>query len=269
MSPIPRLTATSLEDSSEHSHISAVNQALRGPGVGLVDLKFPDLESQYLERLVLGLGKHYNHGPPITHSSSRGWFWDVKPQDTNPIVHQARSETKLPFPWHTDCSYESKPPQFFALHVLYADKFGGGTLSALNVSRVLHQLGPATLESLCRPEFRITVPPEFSKDDTGSIVGPLVSRAEHKSGGLTMRFRADIVEPLSLNAKRALETFKQRLGDVTDTRENARINLTPQVLPDNTIVLMDNGRWLHARTEIRDPGRHLRRVRWARREFLD
>lgn len=33
--------------------------------------------------------------------------------------------------------------------------------------------------------------------------------------------------------------------------------------------MMDNERWLHARNEVKDPNRHLRRVRWDAREFAN
>ncbi|CAL8582795.1 hypothetical protein XPA_008439 [Xanthoria parietina] len=264
LSSIPRLAASSLEDSSHQAHTDAIATALRGPGVAIVDLKFPDASSEYLRRLVLNLGNYHNHGPPITHSATRGWFWDVRPKKT--AGPQARSESSLNFPWHTDCSYESDPPQFFALHVLHADRRGGGTLSALNVSRALKKLKPATFETLSRPEFRIKVPPEFAKG-VDNITGCLVGKGEEGSG-VRIRYRADIIEPLSSGASDALAEVHELLASSRDTdARDVQVDLSPQVLPDNAIVLMDNGRWLHARNEVRDPERHLRRVRWGRRKF--
>ncbi|KAL9636310.1 MAG: hypothetical protein Q9204_002312 [Flavoplaca sp. TL-2023a] len=261
---IPRLAASSLENSSQQAHTNAIATALREPGVAIVDLKFPDASSEYLRRLVLSLGKYHNHGSPVTHSATRGWFWDVRPKKT--AGPQARSESSLDFPWHTDCSYESDPPQFFALHVLHADRNGGGTLSALKVSRALDKLRPATFESLSRPEFLIKVPPEFAKG-ADNIIGCLVGKGEEESG-VRIRYRADIVEPLSSNASDALGEVHRLLASCgnMDARD-ARVDFTPEVLPDNAIVLMDNRRWLHARNEVRDPERHLRRVRWGRRAF--
>jgi alpha-ketoglutarate-dependent taurine dioxygenase len=46
------------------------------------------------------------------------------------------------FEWHTDCSYEEQPPRFFTLQVLQPDRYGGGTLSVLNVDRLLTLLSP-------------------------------------------------------------------------------------------------------------------------------
>ncbi|KAL8744581.1 MAG: hypothetical protein Q9190_003194 [Brigantiaea leucoxantha] len=247
------------------AHIAAINAALHGPGIALVDLKFSDADSEYLQDLVLGLGENHNHGPPITHSSTRGWFWDVTPKQA--AAHHARSESHLNFPWHTDCSYESHPPQFFALHVLHADRHGGGTLSALNVARILGKLRPTAYESLRRDEFRIRVPPEFAKG-LDSIAGCLVGTVKEEPD-LRIRFRSDIIQPQSERASDALKALNQilSLGREADVQD-VQLNLSPEMLPDNTIVLMDNGRWLHARTEVRDPRRHLRRIRWGRQEFL-
>ena len=243
-----------------------MNKALVKPGIALIDLKFPDANSKYLQDLVLGLCTHHNHGAPIEHSATRGWFWDVKPKEQT--GHQARSESSLDFPWHTDCSYESRPPQFFALHVLHADRYGGGTLSALNALEVIRGLGPSTYQSLSRPEFRITVPPEFSKG-TQSIDGSLVTPAED-GGGIHIRFRSDIVQPLSNDAKNALQQLNRVLESSKEREmEGIKFTLSPQTLPDNTIVLVDNSRWLHARTEVKDRNRHLRRLRWGRRQFGD
>ena len=134
LSSIPRIPANDPNDAYDRTHVSTVNKALKGPGIAIVNLGFRDVDSHYLENIVLGLGNRHKHGPPITHSATRGWFWDVKPKQKSSCEPQARSEDKLEFPWHTDCSYKSQPLQFFALHVLYADRNGGGTLSVISLS---------------------------------------------------------------------------------------------------------------------------------------
>ena len=100
-----------------------------------------------------------------------------------------------------------------------------------------------------------------------SIDGSLISPAED-GNGIHIRFRSDIVQPLSNDAENALQKLNGKL-DVSKEGEieDIKVNLTPQILPDNTIVLVDNSRWLHARTEVKDRNRHLRRLRWGRRQF--
>ncbi|KAE8352569.1 Clavaminate synthase-like protein [Aspergillus coremiiformis] len=249
------------------SHITEVSNILRKTGILKVSLPFQDDSSQYLENLILGLHKHHAHGLPITHSASRGWFWDIRPQSETfqTPLHQARSETMQEFPWHTDCSYEETPPRYFALQVLREDRCGGGTLSVMNVGKLSALLAPSTRTALLKPAFRIDVPPEFVKSEaTRHIVGGLLAVDENGAPSM-VRFREDIVTPLSGEAATALAQLKSCLLGPEAHAET--LHLTPDCLPAGSVVLLDNRRWLHARNEVKDPARHLRRVRWDARPF--
>ena len=242
-----------------------MNETLKIAGIALIDLHFSDTGSEYLRSLILGLVESHRHSPPIEHSTTRGWFWDVRPKKKE-AAHQARSESSLDFPWHTDCSYESQPPRFFALHVLHADRNGGGTLSALEASQIVRKLSPDARAALLKPEFKITVPPEFDKG-VASITDRLLVEASNRTD-FHIRFRADIIEPTTTHAERGLHELNRLLDPRAPSIINdARLDLTAQDMPDNTIILMDNSRWLHARTEVKDPCRHLRRIRWGSQEF--
>lgn len=262
---VPQLVAHSLGDAQQPRHLQAVHQSLWQDGILKVTLKFPDDKSQYLQHLLLGLHKHHGHGRPITHSASRGWFWDVRPNKTTfqTANHQARSETMQEFPWHTDCSYEEAPPRFFALQVLQHDRYGGGTLSVMKVERLSELLSPATRQALHRPEYRISIPPEFIKSpDQRHIVGSILAREEHEDEQSTrVRFREEIVNPVTASASHALQELRAALRDL-DAASHSTLHLTAGDLCRQSIILMDNSRWLHARNEVRDPERHLRRVRW-------
>lgn len=265
LSNIQRIRANSFAESYDLTHIANVNNALKGPGISIIDLGFPDPDSHYLENLVLNLGKIHQHGPPIAHSSTRGWFWDVKPTKVSPGQYQARSEGKFNFPWHTDCSYESKPPQYFGLHVLHADRKGGGTLSILNADQVISKLEPDTQHLLSLPNFRFKVPLEYEKGND-AIVGSVISRNTEEPGQTRICFRPESIQPLTKDAEGALDQLNGLIGPRGDAGDTV-INITPDHLPDNSIVLMDNARWLHSRNEICDEERHLRRIRWDRRQF--
>ena len=165
------------------------------------------------------------------------------------------------FPWHTDCSYEASPPRFFGLQVLQPDRHGGGTLSLTNVEELIRALSPTSVAALLKPHYRIITPQEFIKGsgDACHIIGSII--AANKTGQATMmRFREDITTPLSVEAHDALKELKQTLLGMEMQRKVT--NLTPEFLPKGSIVLTDNYRWLHARSQVRDPKRHLRRVRW-------
>lgn len=132
---MPHLAARDLSYLRHPRHVRDVSNHLREHGILKVSLAFPDDTSRYLQDLVHSL--HQNHGYilPIAHSAARGWFWDVRPNDTifQSHNHQARSETMQDFPWHTDCSYEESPPGYLALQILQHDCQGGGTLSVMRI----------------------------------------------------------------------------------------------------------------------------------------
>ncbi|KAJ6035662.1 uncharacterized protein N7446_010422 [Penicillium canescens] len=212
----------------------------------------------------MGLGTYHSHGPPITHSACRGWFWDVRPDKTPRLPQnnvRARSETMREFPWHTDCSYEHAPPRYFALQVLQPDRCGGGTLSVMKIDQLTRFLSLQARAALFEPEFRIKVPPEFIKQNnelhiTGSILG-----INEDDLSTIMRFREDIVTPMTTRATFALEELKSALKDL-ELSSQTTLHLKAAALPERSINLLDNRRWLHARNDVKDPLRHLRRVRW-------
>ncbi|KAJ8128228.1 hypothetical protein O1611_g5409 [Lasiodiplodia mahajangana] len=258
---LPHLQASRLECSNQFQHVQAVSEQLASTGVLKISLDFQDDDSKYLKQLVLSLHKHHGHRLPISHSASRGWFWDVRPSaNTQTANFQARSETMEEFAWHTDCSYENPTPRHFALQVLQPDRYGGGILSLMNVQGLSERLSSTTRSALMSPEFRIATPPEFYKKDTPALViGGLL--ATDSDGHFVLRFRGDIISALNSKASRAVEDLKRSLMSAADNSE-ITLRLTAEDLPARTIVLVDNRRWLHARTDVRDPERHLRRIRW-------
>ncbi|KAF7919218.1 hypothetical protein BELL_0182g00020 [Botrytis elliptica] len=250
------------------SHLRAVHDGLKTEGVLQLQLGFEDEKSSYLQNLIHNLSKSHNHGLPIAHSAERGWFWDVRPYPSNVKIHghRARSETMSCFDWHTDCSYENHPPRYFALQVLQPDRCGGGTLSLLSVDRLLTLLSPQAQTWLSSPNYKITVPPEFNKNqDEQCIVGNLLKMRPEGASGNQLRFREDITTPLTPEAALALNELKTILYD--HGAQKWTINLGPESLPQGSIIMMDNRRWLHSRNEVKDPNRHLRRVRWDARPF--
>lgn len=241
---------------------------MESTGALKISLGFDDDESNYLCRLIANLHKWHGHGLPLTHSSHRGWFWDIKPSQSEFQCpgHQARSETTLNFPWHTDCSYESSPPRFFALQVLQEDRYGGGVLSLLRVDNLLKRLSRDSKKALSKAEFCITVPPEFEKTGQGSshIIGSLLA-PQMGSRLPDLRFRDDIVTPLTSEAEQALKQFQAALH--SPQTQDEVIDIRPDSLPRNSMVIVDNRRWLHSRGNVTDPARHLKRVRWDASPF--
>ena len=261
---VPQLEAPNSAYAKQRHHVGRVSHFLQQHGILKIKLGFQDPDSKYLEKLLMSLHEYQGHRLPISHSASRGWFWDVRPSNNTPTQtpqHQARSETMEEFVWHTDCSYETAPPRYFALHVLQHDRLGGGTLSVMNVQRLSELLSPETRQSLSQQEFVIKIPLEFIKSpERREIVGSLFS-SEHDLQPCVMRFRRDLISPLTARASKALQELDMALQSST-FHTHSILQFPSEELPAGSIILLDNRRWLHERSVIKDQERHLRRVRW-------
>ncbi|KAF3907312.1 hypothetical protein ABW21_db0206003 [Orbilia brochopaga] len=258
------IVAESAASGGMRSHVAQVHQSLEEQGFALVRLDFEDPESDYLVALVRdGLHKMHGHGLPVDHSQKKGWLWDVKPLHSKMANNTtgeplARSETMNVFPWHTDCSFEDAPPRHFALHVLHADRYGGGALSIVRTKDIVKELSEETISRLGMPEFELQVPGEFDKG-IGSLVGSLLDMSDNDP---KLRYREDIVKPLTREAQVALDELNAVLDDCRGKKV-----MKAEDLPDGMVIVLDNAKWLHARNQVNDPNRHLRRVRWNAQLF--
>jgi len=108
--------------------------------------------------------------------------------------------------------------------------------------------------------FNLRVPAEFDKGVEGHVGALLdVSKGYNK-----LRYRHDVTTPLDRKAKACLEELESVLKEHD---EELRVVVGSDVMRDGTVILLDNARWLHARSEIRDQRRHLRRLRWGAEKF--
>lgn len=257
---LPQIVVPRLCFAKKSCHVAQVAEQLHESGILKVSLEFPDPSSQYLEHLIVELHQNHKHKLPISHSANRGAFWDVRPSVANFQAGgcQARSETMEEFPWHTDCSYEENPPRYFALHVLQHDRYGGGTLSVMDVKKLSEQLTPITRTSLSLPEYQVKVPPEFIKDSEQQSIRASILMVDDKCDAVFMRYRKDLLGAMSQRASRALEELEMVLRGASVQS----VRLSAEDLPKGSVILIDNRRWLHARNCIYDAERHLRRVRW-------
>ncbi|PVH93515.1 Clavaminate synthase-like protein, partial [Periconia macrospinosa] len=262
---------------SNHDHLATINEQLTSSGLAIRRLSFKDDSSEYMTEVVVNLGRLFQHGPPTAHNSSQGWLWDVRPEFRNNRAHgtepmsdaranvqnrdlkPARSETMQQFPWHTDCSWD--PPRYFGLHVLQADKCGGGHTSLISVEHVVQLCNPETVRALCRPEFQFSVPDEFQEGLGKSMVAGNVLWHDHH---WRIRYRSDTVQARTARASQALS----ELGAILQHPKSGKVQdhiltLTPDFLRSGSVMLVDNSRWLHSRSVVADPDRHLRRIRWS------
>ncbi|EED22584.1 conserved hypothetical protein [Talaromyces stipitatus ATCC 10500] len=238
----------------------AFAQALREYGIIAIELGFDDPKSHFMLEVVEAMGC-----TPDTHSSTEGALWDITYRPSGVISQKtagsvvSRSHSLGEFAWHTDGSFEAKPQRFFGLHIIHPDKLGGGIFRVLPVNDLVKLLSPVSLEALHNHEFEIQVPPEFYKG-TATNRGKLLS-IDPETGRYLVRFRRDILaNPPSDDP--VANTAVAELNAILEKPDNVGQTFSEDIFKENVIILMDNARFLHCRTEIKDPRRLLRRVRF-------
>lgn len=213
-----------------------IKKTLRSDGVCLVECgrtKFNLLE------LVESIGT------PHSHDSKDSFLWDIKVTNTQDTL--ARSLTSEPFTLHTDCSFEDPPPQYFALYVVQEDRQGGGETLLLDMKDVL-KLIPKSIEEVLRTPYATRAPDEFYKGKPLTYLPILF-------GESSMRYRPECLdkEQCSQEQLRALAKFEKIIAAQPVQILN---------LPNNTLIFVDNYRFVHGRTKVLDPERRLQRVRF-------
>jgi len=234
--------------------------ALREHGIAGIELGFEDPDSQFILDLVEAVGC-----TPDTHSSTQGALWDVtyKPsgifsEATGKSAHSI-SHSLGEFSWHTDGSFEQHPQRFFGFHILHPDKKGGGIFRVLRADDLVKLLSPATVDILTKTTYEIRVPDEFYKGKR-FITGKLLE-IDPESGHAYVRFRGDIL-PDNASEDPAANAAVQELKNLLNPSDKVGEYMPDYIFKENTILLMDNARFLHCRSDIKDPRRWLRRVRF-------
>ena len=154
---------------------------------------------------------------------------------TADAVPLARSQTDDEFSFHTDCSYESDPPEFMALFVLEPDRYGGGELEILRLADLLARLSPSSRDVLKNEKFSIRIPPEFRKSATIDQISESILLDDER-----IRYRTDILSGEHCQALLELNTIIQQA-------ERYRPELSRY-----TLIILNNHKYLHARTKILD-----------------
>lgn len=176
--------------------------------------------------------------------------WHVPPLGTSSDTKGkalARSQTSDEFSFHTDDSYEMNPAEYMALFVLEQDQYGGGNFQIICLSDILQLLSEKTKEKLLKEKLRINIPIEFRKSpDIDHIDAPLL--LDHDK----IRYRQDIIS----------ETNNEEFNEI-----NFILNKVKKYQPklnNYSMIILNNQKYLHARTKILDNRRHLLRIRFNR-----
>ena len=161
--------------------------------------------------------------------------------------------------WHTDAVFEESPTRFFSFHVIHPDKKGGGVFRILRVEDITRLLSPEAVDVLSSHEFSLKVPAEFFKI-IKTVKGKLLD-VDAATGRAYVRFRKDILHDPPLSNANANVAVNE-LNDLLDAPESVGEHVPGFVFKENMVLLMENARYLHSRTDIKDPKRWLRRVRF-------
>ncbi|RNC77475.1 TauD/TfdA family dioxygenase [Piscirickettsia salmonis] len=240
---LPQMCFQTLDFPEQAVPSSLYKHVLNKMGILIVSLGYEEDSPKTLEKIVTLLGEAH------THSTGDDAVWHIKQGGSRGNEALARSHKLSEFVLHTDCSYEKQVPDFFALHCIRHDRLGGGKNLLVDCSTLIQHLTPESFEALQNDPVEIIVPPEF-KRDIESINARVIDQ------NFNVRYRKEILksEVLTPALQSALEEFERLCHSPVLNRKLE--------LKDNQILLLDNKRYLHARTTIKDKDRHLMRIRF-------
>lgn len=212
-------------------------------GICIISLNYQD-NSDTFKQLIQGLGILH------AHSNQDSFLWNIKVSSENKDTQVlARSDKDHEFDFHTDCSYEEDVPDYVALYVLQADQKMGGKNLIIDSKLLLNALSKKSLKILQNFPVTIKVPREFFK-------GKDSIKASVIDANFNIRFRREIIDTGKLTFKQltALEELESLIYSTKYSRQ--------LLLKNDQILILNNKRFLHARTAIRDLRRHLQRIRF-------
>ena len=219
---------------------------LEQQGVVLVQAETGDSEGRILRQIVTDLGT------AEPHDAGRQDVWDIRYDSVAAHNNGTRSLTMKAFPFHTDGSFEDPPPRYLAMYVVQEDRFGAGRTLLVETGAVLQHVSAEAQQVLRSMRFRFRVPAEFDKGIAFRDVFILL-------GDGLLRYRREIIQEGGCVPKQlaALDKLDAAIASIPPTE---------LFLKSGMLLLLDNARFLHARTEVRDPARHLLRMRFSSRE---
>lgn len=243
---LPKMCFHKLDSADALIPIDLYNFILNKIGLLIIDVGFDNKNTSILEKIVSTLGRAH------THSSDEDAIWHIKQGGINGNEVLARSHKLDEFVLHTDCSYERHVPNFFALQCIRSDKLGGGKNLFVDASTLIQHLSQSSIKTLQTEAVEIKVPLEF-KRDVETINAHIID------ANLNVRYRKELIVESSLS-----ENLKIALNEFDQLCKSPFLNRWFE-LNDNQILILDNRRYLHARTKIIDKDRHLMRIRF----FID
>ncbi|HEY9790525.1 MAG TPA: TauD/TfdA family dioxygenase [Candidatus Obscuribacterales bacterium] len=221
----------------------AVVDALTIYGVALCKVNCADPQGTVFQQLVSEIGQ------AETHDSLGKKVWDIKYDSSVNQKVGTRSLTLREFEMHTDACFESPAPKYIGMYVVQEDALGGGISQMIDGRKVLARLSNEAKHTLKTKMYKVRVPQEFLKDQDYVEIPILDSY-----GNFRLRREIIVRESCSADQLEALDQLESILNDES---------LVESVfLRTGWMLLLDNHKLFHARTEVKDKNRHLLRMRF-------
>lgn len=136
------------------------------------------------------------------------------------------------------------------LYVVREDRCGGGHSLLLDTDVLTRYLSRQTLHILHTSNFLMNIPIEFLKGTSQNLIGKIIFEK-----GL-WRYRSDLIVKEKCSEKEI-----EALNELDNLLKNPHLILATD-LPFDSVLVLDNCRWMHGRTIIKDEKRWLKRIRY-------
>lgn len=207
--------------------------------------------------LLLAILSHV--GRFTVHDDKARVLWDVKDRAAELGRQPTFSERLGECPLHSDSAFAANPEKFLCLYVQRASADGGGQSVVISMTQAMRELLDEAEGVRCSALLRGTIYP-FRTPDAFSGKEQLIT-APILSDDPEIRFRHDCLID-GFSAVPDLDTPERRwaVEYFSDFLEHRATRQTFLGLRDQ-LVIVDNRKSLHARTDYQDPERHLIRAR--------
>jgi alpha-ketoglutarate-dependent taurine dioxygenase len=206
-------------------------------------------------------------GEPTDHCADKRVMWPVNSRPVAAGKTATFSESLGEAPLHTDSAFSRNPERYNALYVVRQSRCGGGETVVVNGPRFLNdfaktQQGAACIRFMRETDYAFRVPDAFFAGQR-FITGKILSEDP------MIRFRHDCIER-GFDLCPDLATKEHRFYySLFRTSAEAHASRSEFMMSDGDMIVFDNTRLFHARTDYQDPVRHLIRVRMHEREAVE
>jgi alpha-ketoglutarate-dependent taurine dioxygenase len=227
-----------------------------------VHLAHLDVDDRGLMLYCLALGLGYPTGTEPRH---RQVVWPVIARAKPGEGFATHSELDTEAKYHTDTTFYPNPERYFILYSVRAARCGGGVSKLRASKHIINYLqktdeGKRALQVLRALRVPFRIPSVFT--DSGDASEKVYTFSRILDDQDKVRWRDDTVkrgltEQPSFahpDINRSIEEFEKALDEAPE-----EVRLT---LDDDSLMLVDNHRALHARTAFQDRVRHLLRIRF-------